>query len=58
MYDSNGIWQKQKVHFGYLQDGTPGLFTGHFLACHLAEGENPKAVAERMGFEFVEVKGD
>lgn len=48
--------RKQKVHFGYTQAGTPGLFTGNTLAMSLKEEEaNEEAArkaAERWGFEF------
>lgn len=48
--------QKQKVHFGHLANGQPGLFTGHYLALGLSPEEDSeeaaRVVAERHGFEF------
>jgi hypothetical protein len=50
---------KQKVHFGHLRNGQPGLFTGNTLVTHLCADtedsiEAARKVAERGGFEFEE----
>lgn len=47
-------WEAQQVSFGQLSDGTPGLFTNGILAWHLKKDENPKAVAEKFGWKFIE----
>jgi hypothetical protein len=51
--------RKQRVHFGHLANGQPGLFTGNTLAIHLdretEDNENAaRAAADRNGFEFEE----
>lgn len=57
-----GLWEKQKVHLGRLQNGQLGLFTGNTLVMHLKEeitnGEL-MALCDRCEFEFVAApKGD
>ena len=64
MFDSKGVWQKQRVHFGRtkrLSTGAYacGLFTGSYLAWHIAEPlflelqadpKKPKQYVENLGF--------
>lgn len=46
-------WEKQKVYFGQLANGQRGLFTNGFLVLSLDPKHDPKAIAEKHGFEFV-----
>ena len=45
MYDTNGNWQKQKVHLGVTKSGQYGLFTGSYLAWPLTEDQYQSLLA-------------
>lgn len=50
--------KRQTVHEGYSNRGVRGLFRGVWMIMPLKTGACAKAVAERLGYEFIVVLPD